>query len=179
MNKIITVIAIAVVLAAATIGYLTQKKMAQPAQPDSAKVAEITKQRPDFSLPDTSGQDRQISEWDGKTIALNFWATWCPPCRKEIPVLIEVQDEYRDQGLQIIGLAIDEMELVQTYAKEMNINYPLLVGEQAALEVAEAFGTGVTALPFTVIISPSGTVETVHYGELHKKELVDLIKPYL
>ena len=179
MNKVVTVIAVAVVLAAAVTGYLTQREMAQSPQAATDDPATNKQRRPDFALPDISGVERQIKEWDGKTIALNFWATWCPPCRKEIPVLIEVQNEYADQGLQIVGLAIDEMELVQDYAKEMNINYPLLVGEQAALEVAEAFGTGVTALPFTVIISPSGTVETVHYGELHKQELVDLIAPHL
>ncbi|MEM7280366.1 MAG: TlpA disulfide reductase family protein [Pseudomonadota bacterium] len=179
MNRLITAIAVVVVVAAAGFGYITQRKLAQQETRQDQPPQATSSRRPDFSLTDTNGVDREISEWDGKTIALNFWATWCPPCRKEIPVLIEVQNDYADQGLQIIGLAIDEMELVQSYAEEMEINYPLLVGEQEALNVAEAFGTGVTALPFTVIINPDGEVKAVHYGELHREELLALVEPHL
>ena len=179
MNKLVTAIAVTVVIVAAITGYVTQRKLAQQDSVSQAVHQVEPTRRPDFSLVDIHGVERQISEWDGKTIALNFWATWCPPCRKEIPVLIEAQNDYANQGLQIIGLAIDEMELVQKYAQEMKINYPLLVGEQAALDIAESFGTGVTALPFTVIITPSGTVKTVHYGELHREQLMALIEPHL
>ena len=84
---------------------------------------------PEFSLPDTTGTIHSISEWQGKILVINFWATWCPPCLKEIPEFIQLQAEYADQNVQLIGIAIDEPELVDDYISFININYPILIAE--------------------------------------------------
>ena len=81
--------------------------------------------RPVFSMPDRYNKVRNIKEWHGKIILLNFWATWCPPCRKEMPAFIELQKKYGPQGFQIIGVALDETKLVNSFADKIGVNYPL------------------------------------------------------
>ena len=80
------------------------------------------------SFPDLSGKARPLGEWQGKIIVLNLWATWCGPCREEIPIMVKLQQKYRDQGVVFVGLAMDQQGPVEKYAKEMGINYPILLG---------------------------------------------------
>src|SRR6266487_3787409 len=119
-----------VAFAALMAGYFAFQRLFQP-QPEQAGAALI-----DFSLPYLSGRERWISEWQGRPLVLNFWATWCGPCREEIPLLIKAQKRYRDRGAkiggpQIVGIAIDDRASVAGFAKEMGINYPLLIAEEA------------------------------------------------
>ncbi|NOX43107.1 MAG: TlpA family protein disulfide reductase [Gammaproteobacteria bacterium] len=139
----------------------------------------VSKPRPEFSLPDVEGQTRNISEWDGKVTVVNFWATWCPPCRKEIPVLIELQETYENQGLQIIGVAIDSKEKVQDFMDTMGIEYPSLIGENNAIEISKNYGNRYSALPFTAIINRQGEITFTHRGELTREHVEEIIKPLL
>jgi len=135
--------------------------------------------RPAFVLPDLQGAPRDVKVWDGKVLVLNFWATWCPPCRDEIPGFIELQTNYGDRGLQIVGVAIDELRATTEYAMTMGINYPLLVGDSDAIEVAKSYGNHIGALPYTVVIDRSGRIAFVKHGELSKEEAEKAIRALL
>ena len=137
------------------------------------------KSLPDFTLPDVSGQPHAISEWQGKLRVINFWATWCGPCLKEIPEFIALQNHYADKGLQFIGIAIDSPEAVATYLNSININYPILVGDMPAISIAHELGNHIDAVPFTVIVNQQGQIIHQHAGEFSKEQLLEVIKPLL
>jgi len=138
----------------------------------------IGAQRPEFSAMDLDGQLRNIKEWDGKLIYVNFWATWCPPCLKEIPDFIELQKAYGNQNFQIIGIAIDNKEAVQKYANETGINYPTMAVETDGIALAKRFGNDMGALPYTVIINRNGEISNTITGELSKKRAKKLLKEH-
>lgn len=129
--------------------------------------------RPDFSLPDLNGKIRHISEWNGKYIVLNFWATWCPPCRKEIPDFIILQDKYSNQ-LQFVGVAIDDAEAVRQFAFEMGINYPSLIAEVEGISLAKQYGNRFGALPFSAIINPAGKIIFQQVGILNEQKILSV-----
>jgi len=134
---------------------------------------------PDFTLPDISGQPHAISEWQGKIRVINFWATWCGPCRKEIPEFIELQKQYADKGLQFIGIAIDDAESVETYLTSININYPMLIGDMAGINLAHQLGNNIDAVPFTLIVNQQGHIIHQHAGEFSKEKILEMITPLL
>lgn len=133
--------------------------------------------RPDFRLKDLSGTARSISEWDGKVVLVNFWAPWCKPCREEMPMLVQLQQDYGTQGLQVLGLAIDEPAPVQSFAREVPVNYPLFADLLPTLAVQEAFGD--TRLPFSVLIDRQGRMVFRKAGALTRAELDAELRKYL
>ena len=134
---------------------------------------------PNFTLPDVSGQPHAISEWQGKLRVINFWATWCGPCLKEIPEFIELQNHSTDKGLQFIGIAVDTPEAVATYLSTININYPILVGDMPAISIAHQLGDNMDAVPFTVIVNQQGQIIHQHAGEFSKEKILEVITPLL
>ena len=110
---------------------------------------------------------------------VNFWATWCPPCRKEIPEFIKLQEKYGQQGLIFIGIAIDQKDKVQAYSDEMGVNYPILLGELEAIELSKRAGNRLSGLPYTAIIDRSGKIVGSEVGGLTEAKLDALIKPLL
>jgi thiol-disulfide isomerase/thioredoxin len=139
----------------------------EPAPGASTLVDEL----PDFSLDNLAGDPTPISTWQGRPLIVNFWATWCAPCLREIPLLKDFQSRHTD--VQVVGIAIDRVEPVRTFAEEMDFNYPVLVGPEA-MNAAGAFGVDFVALPFTVFTSAPGSVIGVHTGELHAEHLENL-----
>jgi len=131
------------------------------------------------TLKDLSGKPQRLDQWRGKVLVLNFWATWCEPCRKEIPEFIRVQARYVDQGLQFVGIAIDRPDKVASFADEFSFNYPLLIGELEAIELSRKLGNRLGALPFTVIIDRNGYLARVELGALDEGKLISLIEPLL
>ena len=129
-----------------------------------------------FKLPDLDGVERDFSEWDGQHRILNFWATWCAPCRREIPLLKLFQDQHGADGIQVIGIAVEFPEPVIAYAKKAEFNYPILVGEQDAMAVAESSGISFVGLPFTMIVTRDGELLSAHMGEIHQAYLDDVTR---
>ncbi|MDP9012684.1 MAG: TlpA family protein disulfide reductase [Pseudomonadota bacterium] len=136
--------------------------------------AKIPERLPDFSLPDTTGKPTPVSTWRGKSLILNFWATWCAPCRHEIPLLLSLSREWGGRDVAVVGIAVDHRDEVLAYADEFKVTYPLLIGEQSALDVAAAFGMASPVFPFTVFTDRRGEVVTLYVGELHATQ-ADLI----
>lgn len=130
-------------------------------------------------LPDLDGNEQTVSQWHGKVIVVNFWATWCTPCREEIPEFIEAQKKYGDQGLQFVGIAIDQLDRVQMFSKEFGINYPVLVGSINTWSLLEAAGNRMAALPYTVVIDRSGNLVENYLGRVDLKKLERLVIPLL
>lgn len=135
--------------------------------------------RPDFSLPDLEGQPRSISDWDGDVIALNFWASWCPPCVKEIPLFNELQAEYGEQGLQFVGVALDRLENAREFAERLELAYPTMQGVQDAMTVGERYGNADGVLPYTVIIDRRGRIVDRFHGEVTREDIEPVIREHL
>jgi len=130
---------------------------------------------PEFVLPDISGTQRHFSEWQGKNRLINFWATWCAPCRREIPLLKTFQEEQAGNGFQVIGIAVDYPEAVSAYNESANFNYPVLVGEQDAMAVAESSGVEFIGMPFTMFVASDGEYLSAFIGELHQSHLQQVV----
>ena len=134
---------------------------------------------PEFALRDLAGKSHRLAEWRGKLVLLNFWATWCPPCREEIPLFIDLQRRYAGQGLQIVGISIDDPAAVARYWQDMKINYPLLLADDATLDLMAAYGNRHGSLPYTVLILPEGGVAGVKLGAFESRELETLVTSLL
>jgi thiol-disulfide isomerase/thioredoxin len=130
-------------------------------------------------LPDLEGRPRSLEQWRGNVLVVNFWATWCAPCREEIPAFIKVQDKLGAKGLQIVGIAVDQGDKVRPYAAEMRINYPILVGDLEAIDLARQAGNRLGGLPFTVVFDRKGTAVHSQLGGINEQRLTALVQPLL
>jgi thiol-disulfide isomerase/thioredoxin len=124
-----------------------------------------------LSLPDPAGGLQSLTQWQGKVVVLNFWATWCTPCREEVPGLMRIQRRFASNGVQIVGIAIDSAVKVQDFAREFKINYPLMIGEIDLIDITRQLGNKASGLPFTVILDRSGKIANVHLGRISEQEL--------
>lgn len=184
MTKINSVILMIGMAAAGLVsGYLYnnwqhQQKLSQ-IKISTNKETAVSSVRPLFKLKDIEGKTRDIKEWDGQVLLINFWATWCPPCRREIPAFIELQEKYKDKGFNIIGIALDEKQAVIDYADPMGVNYPLLMAEQEGIALTKAYGNRLGSLPFSVIVDRKGNIIQRKRTELTFAQVEAMIKPLL
>jgi thiol-disulfide isomerase/thioredoxin len=171
-------IAVAAVAMAAGVAVYLQRKPPPPAVPATEPAGEpagpfaeqqpgrLVETLPRFELVDREGQLRSLQDWPDRALIVNFWATWCAPCRREIPLLLELQRQHGAEGFQVIGIAADFRDKVLAYADEMKIDYPLMIGEQEALDAAASFGIEAVGFPFTVFSDRRGRIVAAHLGEL-------------
>lgn len=132
-----------------------------------------------FSFPDMNGDIQSVSQWRGKILVINFWATWCPPCRKEIPEFISWQQQYAANDVQFIGIALDDAESVADYLKTVAINYPILLAGAAGSQLAHQLGDIIDAVPFTVIVNRAGQIVHRQPGELSREQFLQVLQPLL
>jgi len=139
--------------------------------PEGALPARKIPQRvPQFTLSDRAGNATPIAAFAGKSLIINFWATWCAPCRREIPLLESLNSEWAGRGVSVLGIAVDHRDAVLEFAGRFKIDYALLIGEQEALDAAAAFGVNSPVFPFTVFTDRRNEVVAVYIGELHRPQ---------
>jgi thiol-disulfide isomerase/thioredoxin len=185
---------VAFVLVAAAAGFLIQRRWdhgaapqispVPPAPPAAAAPAaspagsaaapkSVPEVLPDFELKDRDGTARKLAQWRGRPLVVNFWATWCPPCRREIPLLKKIRAQRHTQNVEVVGIAVDFRDDVLAYAAKEKLDYPLLIGEEDGLAAVTAVGM-TPAFPFTLFADSQQRIVALKVGELHQEEL-DLI----
>lgn len=178
MKAISAILGSGVVTLSAVAGYLAYGSF----HPEAAGESAITRSPaiehvPDLTLPDPEGRLHQLSDWKGQPLMINFWATWCEPCQREIPLLEKIRAEHAEEGLEVLGIAVDFKEPVSNYVQEARITYPVLIAADNGM-VARTFGVGM-GLPTTVFARRDGRILTVKVGELHSQEATDLVRQLL
>ena len=176
---VLLVIAGAVALAIGVGLSMYLNKSPQTEKPVIKSTTIVGSKRPGFSMKDVEGKPHNISEFDGQVLIVNFWATWCPPCRREIPAFIELQDTFGKDGFQVIGVAIDEKDAVTDYTDGLGVNYPVMLGNSTALKISAAYGNRFGQLPYSLIIDRKGIIRFIGKRELSFKDIEEQIKPLL
>ncbi len=125
---------------------------------------------PDFTLKDLQGRPRSIREWAGRPLVINFWATWCGPCREEIPLLERLREERKAEGVEFVGIAVDFRDDVQAFVAKHPITYPILNGEDDGVQAAASLGVVDLAFPFTVFVDRRGQILVLRLGQLHEDQ---------
>ena len=144
-----------------------------------APAAEAATSLMGLALPDASGKEQRIDQWRGKVLVVNFWATWCAPCRDEMPEFIKAQTEFGGKGVQFVGIAVDQADKVAQFEQEIGLNYPSLVGGFGAMELSRVLGNKVMALPFTVVLDRKGDIVLTQLGVLKPDKLEAIVKQLL
>lgn len=139
-------------------------------------VAEAAAELMRLRLPDVSGKDQSLAQWRDKVLIVNFWATWCGPCREEIPVLLRVQAKHASNRVQVVGISIDSVEKVREFAIEYRIAYPLVMGSMDVIDLTRRLGNKAAGLPYTIVLDRTGKVVKTHLGGISEVELESAIK---
>jgi thiol-disulfide isomerase/thioredoxin len=131
---------------------------------------------PAFSFPDTEEKPQSISQWQGKTLIINFWATWCQPCLKEIPEFVQLQNQFAAKNVQFIGIAIDELPAVARFKEAVKMNYPVLIaGEWDGFNLSQQLGNIANTVPYTIVVNSAGQIIYRHAGAVEKEDLQSII----
>ncbi len=175
-NRLIRFLLLAIIaISAGGSGYLISRERLAASDITLSSVAATPQSAVDkllrTSFATTEGQWQTLTAWRGKVLVVNFWATWCPPCREEMPLFSRLQTKYKDKGLQFVGISIDSIDKVREYQSIEKLTYPLLLGSPDAMGLSEALGNVSQALPFTVIITRQGRLDSVKIGRLTEDEL--------
>ncbi len=162
-------------LAAMAAGLWLYQSVLAPARASAAALATLQSR----SFSDLAGSDRTLLDWQGKVRVVNFWATWCEPCREEIPALQRVQAKFAANGLETIGISIDHADKVRQFAKNMAITYPLLLGDASVIDVARALGNRAGGLPYTLVLDAQGKLLASKLGGITEAQLTEILLPAL
>ena len=127
-------------------------------------------------LHDSEGKMVSLASWRGKTVVVNFWATWCPPCREEMPGFSRLQRKYATNSVQFVGIALDNSENVRSFLTQFNVDYPLLIGDTEGADLARKLGDSQLALPYTLVIAPNGEVRFAQLGAISEQALDSQLK---
>ncbi|MBI5472265.1 MAG: TlpA family protein disulfide reductase [Ignavibacteriae bacterium] len=143
----------------------------------STTLAQKTEKAPNFKLKSQHGKVVELAKLKGKVVVVNFWATWCGPCKREIPGFMEVYKQYKDKGLEIVGVSLDQQgwDIVRPWLARTPISYPIVVGDAA---LAEAYG-GIEGIPTTFIVDKKGNVARKHVGYMSKSDFEEIVKSSL
>nr|VFK81329.1 MAG: Peroxiredoxin [Candidatus Kentron sp. SD] len=164
----LTIIAISVIF------YATSQVKPQSSQINTTGVNTVE----DFRMVVIDGNERNLSDWKGKIIILNFWATWCPPCLREIPAMIKMQAKWQQNNIQFIGVSLDDPDKVKQFAQEKGLNYPNFLGTAFHIAISRDLGNETGILPYTVIINPDFKVIYTHSGEITETVLKKALKKF-
>ena len=156
---------LALILAAVAGIWLALSRYAPGTAPASAKAVWQS------SFPDLQGRPQALAQWHGQVVVLNFWASWCAPCREEMPDFAELRSRYRASGVEFVGIAIDSPDRVAQFLQRQPVDYPILVGEGAAHDLARQLGNAGGALPYTIVLDRDGKVALAHLGRLPRATL--------
>ena len=137
--------------------------------PETAEPITTTLWKLDF--PDSNGQQQHLSQWRGQIVVLNFWASWCAPCREEMPDFVALRTEYRTKGVEFIGIAMDNPANVTRFLQQFPVNYPILIGEDGAHSLIRQLGNQNGGLPYTIVIDRRGNIVRNHLGRLTRDML--------
>jgi thiol-disulfide isomerase/thioredoxin len=131
------------------------------------------------SFHDVDGKPQALSQWKGKLIVVNFWATWCPPCLEEMPELSRLQEKYRGHDVVVLGISTDELDKIREFAKEHPVSYPLLAGNVEAMDLGISLGNDKGVLPYTAIIKADGTIAKTYFGQVDQALLEQTLLPLI
>ena len=148
-----------------------------PTKPANANL--IGEQQKGFELFSNTGESVSHSEFANKTTLFNFWATWCVPCRAEMPMLMELHTKYASRDFQVVGIALDDVEQVNRFIAEFGINYPILVGEADVMATTAAYGNVTGVLPYSVLVDKNGIIRWQYAGEIQLHEVTMLLSELL
>ena len=162
-----------IALIAGSAGYLFSRKQHAPpaSQPPTASAQSSVNTLMDIQFATSTGQWQKLAAWKGKVLVVNYWATWCPPCREEMPMFSALHEKYQANGVQFVGIGIDSVDKIREYQMSEKIAYPLLVGTLDAMRNSQGLGNTAQALPFTVLINRQGQLDTVKLGKFTEAEL--------
>lgn len=127
------------------------------------------------TFPDENGKLQSLKQYAGKTVVLNFWATWCEPCREEMPELSALHDANKDKNIVVLGVAVDDVAAISEFSKETKVSYPLFAADMQGMEIASNLGNDKSVLPFTVIINADGSVAKTYFGRVSKALLEETL----
>lgn len=165
----------AVIAAGALAAGLYYGRQGTTSAPEPAAAAALA----GLVLPDPQGKEQRLDQWRGKVVIVNFWATWCAPCREEMPEFMKAQTEHGPKGLQFVGIAVDQADKVSQFATEIGLNYPTLVGGFGAMELSKTLGNALMALPFTVVLDRKGAIAHTQLGVLKPDKLEAIVRQLL
>ena len=161
-------------LAAAAAGFLVGPLLLRSKGESNEPAGNILRA---VSLADLAGKRRHMSEWQGRVLLCNFWATWCAPCREEIPLLMSAREKYAPNGVEIIGIAIDNAAKVREFSESLGIHYPVLLAEADGLDLMRKLGNSTGGLPYTVVADRQGRVVYRKLGSLKQGEVDEILRP--
>ncbi len=132
-----------------------------------------------WPLQTLEGATRPLQHWRGKILVVNFWASWCEPCRVETPILVKAQQKFASNGVQFIGISLDSVSKVQEFSKEYKVQYPLLIAGLEIIEITKRLGNKAAGLPYTVMLDRAGSIQARHLGAISEQQLELAIMPML
>ena len=135
--------------------------------------------RPDFNLGSNKGRSMTAADFSGKTLLINFWATWCGPCRQEMPMLMDLQRQYNSDGLQIVGIALDDAQAASSFVQTFGITYPILLGLEDVFATSAAYGNEEGVLPYSVLVDKNGIVRWQYAGIIQEDQITSLLSDLL